>query len=210
MVELVLADSLQVFLQSDSGGVDWAILAPTVVIALAAVFSAASAIASVILTKRLSDDNRALRKASTEPEVVAYLGVERSFAYLVYLVLENVGQGPACEVEYFVDADPQDFANHGVTRVSARTQRKVTSLLPQGGKSQRFMGESMTLLGGDPAGRLRPFSVTVTYSNLRGVAAEPKEYPLDISELGDLVEIVPADERIAKSVERIQENLASQ
>lgn len=210
MVEPGFGDPLRVFLQSDSGGVDWSILAPTIVIAFAAIFSAGSAIASVVLTKRLSDDNRALRKASTEPKVVAYLGVERRSAYLVYLVLENVGQGPACDVEFFVEADPEDFANHRVAKVPARTLSKVTSLLPQGGKSQRFMGGSTTLLGSDPAERLQPFSVKVTYSNLRSAVAEPEEYRLDIAELGDLVAVVPPDERIANSVEKIQKQLASQ
>ena len=185
------------------------IVAATIVMAVAAGLSVVLTGVSAWLTWRLSQDNRALRRAGTEPEVVAYLGVERSSAYLVYLVLENVGQGPACDVEYFVDADPQDFASHNVAKVTARTQRKVTSLLPQGGKSQRFMGGSTTLLGSDPTERLRPFSVTVTYSNLRGTEAEPTEYPLDIAELGDLVEVVPPDERLAKSVEKIQKQLAS-
>ena len=49
---------------------DWVIVAATVTIAC-------SALASLWLTWRLSQDNRALRRAGTEPEVVAYLGLDQ-------------------------------------------------------------------------------------------------------------------------------------
>ena len=48
---------------------DWVIVAATVVIAI-------SACASLWLNWRLSEDNRALRKAETEPEVVATSAAE--------------------------------------------------------------------------------------------------------------------------------------
>ncbi|MCY3507177.1 MAG: hypothetical protein OXH41_13540 [Chloroflexi bacterium] len=179
---------------------DWVIVAATVVIAL-------SALASLWLNWRLSQDNRALRKAGTEPEVVAYLGVEHHAAYLVYLVLENVGQGPACDVGYFVDAAPDDFAKHNVRKLPARTHRTVASLLPQGGRTQLFMGDTYSLLGSREESGLEPFKVRVCYSNLRGISADSKEFLLDVSELGDLAEVVPAEERIASSLKKIQEQL---
>ncbi len=207
MVELQALDSLHVFLQTEADGVDWTLLVPTIIIAFAAVVSAGSALVSIRLTWRLSEDNRALRKAGTEPEVVAYLGIDRRSAYLVYLVLENVGQGPAVDVEYLADADPQDFAAHNVRKVPARTQRKIASVLPQGESRQRFMEGSTSLLGSDEKPALEPFRVKVSYSNLRGVPMGPKEYLLDVAELGDVVEVVPSDERLANSVEKIQGQL---
>ena len=51
---------------------DWVIVAATVVIAF-------SALASLWLNWRLTQDNRALRKAGSEPEVVAYLGLDERY-----------------------------------------------------------------------------------------------------------------------------------
>ena len=177
------------------------------VIVAATVFIAISAGVSAWSTWRLAKDNRRLLKAGTEPEVVAYLGLDQQSGFLVNLVLENVGQGPACDVEYFVNADPQDFADHKVRHVEAGATRKVRSLLPQGERVERFMGVGNRLYNEEEGTRLRPFRVTVSYSNLRGVRVDPKEYPLDITELRGALMHSPAEERIADSVEKIEKHL---
>ena len=179
---------------------DWVIVAATVVIAC-------SALASLWLTWRLSQDNRALRRAGTEPEVVAYLGLDPRSGFLVNLVLENVGQGPACDVEFFVDADPKDFADHKVMYVTAGTTRKVKSLLPQAERVERLIGVGNRLFSEDEEARLQPFRVEVSYSNLRGVPIGPRKYVLDIAELGGAVQSAPTEERLADSLEKIERHL---
>lgn len=179
---------------------DWVIVAATVVIAFSAAVSA-------WLTWRLSQDNRTLLKAGTEPEVVAYLAPDPRSGFLLDLVLENVGQGPACDVEYFVDADPADFAKHKVEYVQARTSRKIKSLLPQGARVSRFIGVGNLLYSEDEEARLQPFRVEVWYSNLRGARVGPKEYALDIAELGGSAQIEPSEERLAKSMEKIEKHI---
>ncbi|MDE2933842.1 MAG: hypothetical protein OXS47_08235 [Chloroflexota bacterium] len=181
---------------------DWVIVAATVVIAL-------SALASLWLNWRLTQDNRTLRKAGTEPEVVAYLEPEQRSGILLDLVLENVGQGPACDVEYFVDADPEDFARHEVKYVPARTSRKIRSLLPQGERVARFMGVGHRLYSDDEQARLQPFGVSVWYSNLRGERFGPKEFALDVAEFGGSVRFEPSEERLAKSLESIERHIGS-
>lgn len=173
----------------------------------ATVVIAVSAVASFWVTWRLSRDSRALREAGTEPEVVAYLAPDRRSAAFLNLVLENVGQGPACEVEFFVDADPDDFAKHEVQYVAARVTRQVSSLLPHGGRVERMLGVDHRLYGKDEESRLRPFRVQVCYSNLRGARTGPKEYVLDIAEFGGSVEIESAERRIADSLEKIERYL---
>ena len=179
---------------------DWVIVAATVVIAC-------STAASLWLTWRLSEDSRALRRAGTEPEVVAYLAPDPRSGFLVDLVLENVGQGPACDVEYFVDADSADFTKHEVMYVPARTSRKLKSLLPQGERVGRLMGVGNRLYSEDEQARLQPFRVKVWYSNLRGARVGPKEYALDIAELGGSTQNEPGEERLAESVEKIEKHL---
>ena len=179
---------------------EWVIVAATVVIAF-------SALASLWLTWRLSQDNRALRRAGTEPEVVAYLGIDPRSGFLVSLVLENVGQGPACDVEFFVEADPQDFADHEVRYVTAGTTQKIRSLLTQGERVERLLGVGNRLFSEDEAKRLQPFRVDVWYSNLRDVRIGPKEYLLDIAELGGATQSTPTDKRLADSLEKIERHL---
>ena len=183
------------------------ILIATVVVALAAFVSAGSAVASVLLTRRLAEDNRVLRKAGTEPEVVAYLGIDTQSGFFVNLVLENVGQGPACDVEFFVEADPQDFADRSVMDVTAGATQKIRSLLPQGERAERRLGVGNSLFSEDEAKRLQPFRVDVWYSTLRGVRIGPQEYPLDIAELRGAPLGTPTEKRLADSLQKIERHL---
>ena len=138
---------------------------------------------------------------------MAYLGLDPRSGFLVNLVLENVGQGPACDVEFFVDADPKDFADHEVMYVTAGTTRKVRSLLPQAERVERLMGVGNRLFSEDEEARLQPFRVEVSYSNLRGVPIGPREYVLDIAELGGAVQSTPTERRLADSLEKIERHL---
>ena len=177
---------------------DWVIVAATVVIAV-------SALASLGVTWRLSEDNRALRKAGTEPEVVAYLGLDPTAPSLINLVLENVGQGPACDVEFFVDAEPEDFSERGVRFVTARSRQRV-GLLPQGQRIERMMAPGWDLMKEDNP--LPPFRVELTYANLRGTRFGPlvSEH-LDVSQFEGALADRPPDERVADAVEKIEKHL---
>ena len=162
---------------------------------------------SLFVTWRLSQDNRVLRKIGTEPEVVAYLTLDTRSGFLVNLILENVGQGPACDVEYFVDADAKDFADHEVMDVTAGVTRRIRSLLPQGEQVERLMGMGYRLFGDDEANRLQPFRVKVFYSDLKGTPMGPKEYRLDITEMEGAALSMPSDERIAKSIKKVEHHM---
>ncbi len=179
---------------------DWVIVATTVVIAF-------SAVTSLWLNWRLSQDNRALRKAGTEPEVVAYLDIDARSGSLVMLVLENIGQGPACDVELFVDADPKDFADHEVMNVPARVHTKIARLIPQGGRRERMLALGSTLVKEGDA--LRPFSVEVSYANLRGASDDPRVYELDVSELGGALARKLPEQSIADSLAKIEKHLGN-
>lgn len=179
---------------------DWVIVAATVAIAV-------SAIASLWLNWRLTQDNRALRKVATEPKVVAYLAPDPRSGFLVDLTFANVGQGPACDVEYWIDADPGDFARLEVMHVSAGASRKIASLLPQGEQARRFMGVGNHLYSEDEEARLQPFTVKVWYSNLRGARVGPEEFALDIVEMEGMAQVTPSEERLARSLEKIEVHL---
>jgi hypothetical protein len=182
--------------------VDWLNANSGFVTAVATAFIAVSAGITVWLTKNLARDNSALLKAGTEPEVVAYLDIDARSGSLVNLVFENVGRGPACDLEYFVIADPKDFAAHEVRNVMVRRQRKIARLLPQGGRIERMLGMGFELIKEDRT--LRPFSIKVSYSNLREVHCGPHVYNLDVSELGDALARKSPEERTADSLTNIE------
>ncbi len=177
---------------------DGVIVAATVVIAL-------SALASLWLNWRLTEDNRALRKAGTEPEIVAYLGLDPTIPSLINLVLENVGQGPACDVEFFVDAEPEDFSERDVRLVMARSRQRV-GLLPQGQRIERMMAPGWDLMSEDNP--LPPFRVELSYANLRGTRFGPVvSDDLDVSQFEGALAGTPPDERVADAVEKIEKHL---
>ena len=76
------------------------------VTAIATLIIASSAIVSVWISKELAKENRLLRKASTEPEVAAFLKADSRRNHARNLVLANVGQGPAKNVMFTIRASP--------------------------------------------------------------------------------------------------------
>lgn len=157
--------------------------------AVGALATAVSAVATVVvmyanlkyarLTKALLEENRILRKAGTEPEVVAYLQpVPGSFSDL-HFVLNNVGQGPARNVAFTLqNLDQESFARHNV-QFRNSPARKPIDMLPQGERVSYYFSPLHPSLFDEP--RLKPFSVLLTYGNLRGEKYQ-STFDLDISQ----------------------------
>ena len=58
------------------------------------------------LTAVLTRENKLLRKAATEPQVVAYLSPDQR--NILQFILANVGQGPALDVSYRITDGGED------------------------------------------------------------------------------------------------------
>ena len=149
------------------------------VTAIATLIIAGSAIISVWISKELAKENRLLRKASTEPEVAAFLKRDSRRTRATYLVVANVGQGPAKNVMFTIRASRADFESHQVSSVLPTDAAvKVASFLPQGDRIESFFGMSPILLEQPP---LQPFEVLVTYEDLKGTSSEAT-YKLDVAQ----------------------------
>ena len=144
--------------------------AATVVIAVLAAFT-------VLLTRSLARENQLLRKAGTEPNVVAYLRLDPHRAYFVNFVLANVGQGPARDVGFTFQADEGDFENHRV-HMRNSSDRTLTTMLPQGERIETFFGTGSALIK-EP--KLQPFTVSVRFRDLKGKCYS-EEYPLNVAQ----------------------------
>jgi hypothetical protein len=133
-----------------------------IVTTLAGIATAVATACIAWLTGTLARENRRLRKAGTEPEVVAYLMPDPRSTNMLNFVLANIGQGPARNVRFSFECDQQDFAAHKV-RLINNANRTATSVLPQGERLVAFFGVGHELLH-EP--RLKPFSVRVEYEDL--------------------------------------------
>jgi len=65
----------------------------------------ASTIVYVILTAKLVQEGRIMRKAQVEPYIIAYLDITERKADIVYLKTKNIGQGVALNVRFKIEKD---------------------------------------------------------------------------------------------------------
>lgn len=173
--------------------IDWINAGSTVAIALAAIFTA-------VLTCHLVRENRLLRKAGTEPEVVAYLTVDSRNIGAIDFVLANIGQGPAKNVQFRLCGKSDDFERHDIL-LANQTDRKAVSVLPQGERVQSFLGMSHRMLK-EP--RLRPFDVYIEYENIRGEFSKTI-HSLDVSQFSGFSFLgKPPEVKMASALEKIE------
>ena len=177
---------------------DWINAGSTIVIAFAAVFSA-------ILACFLYRENRLLRKAGTEPEVVAYLAMDPRNNWAIDFVLSNIGQGPAKNVQFKLDMEELEVRSHDIL-LAIQHDRKPVSVLPQGERFRSFFGMGHLLLR-EP--KLKPFHVIIQYENIYGDCREARHL-LDVSQFaGYSVLGKPPEVEIASAVKKIENILRS-
>ena len=151
----------------------------TAITAIATIVIAASAVVTTILTRKLARENELLRKAGTEPEVIAYLDIGSHF---INFVLANVGQGPAQKVQFSIESDDfrfrDDLPPEQKIFLRNNTERTAISFLPQG-ENIRVVFCFNRILFAKP--KFPPFDVLIKYENIKGKAYK-KTVKLDISQ----------------------------
>ena len=183
--------------------VDWLNANTGSVTAIATAIIAASTVITAWLTRNLAKENRLLRKAGTEPKVVAYLKLDPYRANVVNFVVANVGQGPARDVEFTLQADEGDFEDHDV-QIRNDSDRTVTAMLPQGERIETFFGIGSPLMK-EP--RLRPFTVSVRFQDLNG-NDDGAEYALDVAQFSGLGVLgSPPEYEIAQTLKKIESRI---
>lgn len=113
------------------------------------------------LTAILARENKLLRKAGTEPQVVAYLSPHPRIIGPLQFTLANVGQGPAFNVRFRVVSGGDDFERHHVLFPKPKVP---LTIIPQGDRYETFVGMGAEMLA-EP--RLEPFTIEVSYRDLK-------------------------------------------
>ncbi|WP_417820552.1 hypothetical protein [Terasakiella sp.] len=181
---------------------DWLIANPATVSAL--VSAAATAVISV-LTIKLANENTKMRKASTEPHVVAYLSPDQSGNGAINFIIANVGQGPAFDVNFIFKNDIDNFKANGVA-VGNHTGRTPLNTLPQGEKYINFFA-IIQVLASEPY--LKPFEIQLTYKGINEKIIN-KKTTIDVKQfLGTNVPRRLGVHDIAESLQKIQKHMCS-
>jgi hypothetical protein len=143
----------------------WAIVHKDHITLLAAAVSAFMALVVACLTAALANDNRRLRKAGTEPEVVAYLLPDQRHLNMLNLVVANVGRGPARNVVLEFIGDLDTLQKRGA-RLLTRSKLPILSVLPQDERFVQLFGNCLDLFDGDQAPP--DFTIKVSFQTSSG------------------------------------------
>ncbi|MAL79969.1 MAG: hypothetical protein CMN55_12790 [Sneathiella sp.] len=177
----------------------------------AAALTAVATVAIAWLTFTLAKENKRLRKAGTEPEVIASLIPGPDGNGAVNFILANIGQGPALKVKFSLEYDENDFSNHNVLVQNSR-DRSAMTVIPQGEKVSVLFGISYVLFGTENPKNdqiLKPFKVIITYKDLRGKRRK-SVHEIDISQYSGLRGLLskPASREIADNLKKIEQHLS--
>lgn len=150
--------------------------------AISTVVLTLTTIAYAWLTAVLAKENRLLRKAGTEPQVIAYLAVHPRISGPLQFILANVGQGPAFDVRFRIVAGGDDFAQH---QAHLPAPEVALTAIPQGERYETFFGMGPEMFR-EP--KLKPFSIEVSYLDI-GKRERSETFHLDIRQFADRARI---------------------
>jgi hypothetical protein len=160
---------------------------------------------SVGIAFYLARENRLLRRAGTDPDVMLYLiGADR-YPTLINMVLANVGKGPARNIRVSHDATQAELAEHNVAIRNLKLF-EGWGLLPQGERVEFFFGSGPDLLK-EPS--LRALRFTVHYQDIRGCERNA-EFRIDASEFEGMATVGhPAEHESAEALKKIADAVES-
>lgn len=182
MAEMQSVGHLYAVVQTGLQTADWVVMTATAVIA-------GAALVSLWVTWRLSEDNRALRRAATEPNVVAYLDVAAGYygpgqyqareTYTdIVVAFANVGESSARNVAASSNSDLHELADSHATAPNG----EIVNLLPPGQTHHYRLGLLDMLVEPHP---MNPFDMEVVWQDLEGNEYQ-KKYELDVSQFAFL------------------------
>lgn len=143
--------------------------------------TAIATIAIALLTRTLAHENRLLRQAGTEPEVIAYLIPHPSGHGGINFVIENVGMGLARNISFSLEYDEQDFQSHNVLLTNDENRGSI-AFLPAKEKIVCLFGISFELAGSQCNNQwLKPFTVKIKFSDVANKQHE-KSCKIDLAQ----------------------------
>ena len=187
---------------------------------IATIFSGFSTVVIAILTVFLWRENRLLRKAGSEPNLVAYFEPHPDGTGGLNISIANVGTGPARNVYFQFLGGTADFARYNLI-LDCTTRRGPITLIPQGEKISILFAVGFQLFkpkDSESNEPMPPFSVRLEWTSLNGANAKCEDYLLDIKPYADLpglinkpylLKIVDSIDGVGKSVGELNQDVRS-
>lgn len=139
-------------------------------VALGTVVSACATAVIAILTILLVCENRKLRQAGKEPQVIAYLAPHPDGNGAINIVFANVGLGLAKNIVFSLECDAADFEAHHVLLQKQKGTAPINAL-PPGEKIVAIFGLGFELFGNlheTKIGPLKSFEVRLDFTDIDG------------------------------------------
>jgi hypothetical protein len=170
---------------------------------LATVAVAAATVALAALTWALVRENRLLRRAGTDPQIVAYVIPNHLHFNVFDFVISNIGGGAAREIKLTIVKGGDDFEERGVWFSPPPIPFNI---LPAGESIRTSFGSSLSLFK-EP--RLKAFAVRMEYKNIRLRKMSPKEFEIDIQQYQRLERVgSPPEKDIVKHLKGIDDGIS--
>ena len=134
-------------------------------------------------TYALLRENRALRRAGSEPRLVAHFEMHPAGNGALLLTISNVGSGPALDVFFSFEYDLGDFENYELL-FKCVNERPAITLIGQGQKFSFLFAIGFQLFRPkdvNVSARLKPFQVKVSWRSVNSTKIQSEKYLLDIS-----------------------------
>jgi hypothetical protein len=184
--------------------IEWLNTNSAAVTAIATIVLTATTIVYAWLTGILAIENRRLRKAGTEPEVIAYLFPDARHINILHVVVANVGKGAAKNVSIEFEADADDFASHGIEHRPG-VRRPLVSFLPQDERLFHFFGNAIEMFRPNPP---KDFKVHVYYEDMGG-GSRDGHYKASVADLEGFRRIgEPPEYMAAEALKAIKDEIA--
>jgi hypothetical protein len=169
----------------------------SVVSAFAAVVLMATTIVYAIYTWQLTIENRLLRKAGTDPQVVACATINPRVFAAIDFVIKNVGRGAARNISYKIVSGGEQLKGRDVRLLP---EGVCFAFLPQDDQLSASMGMGWDLLK-EPA--IKPFEVVVNYEDMEGNKCSGR-FRIDVGQFEGLGRLgAPPGEQMADALGKI-------
>lgn len=170
----------------------------TLASALGAIASASAALVVMALTRTLARDNRILRKAGTEPEIIAYLLPDQRHINIMNLVVANVGRGPARNIELEFTGNVELLRKNGA-RIPILSRQPILPWLPQDERFVQIFGNTLDLWGDE---RPPAFQIIAHFSDAAG-NRKTTTSQINLADFDGLSRLQPPEHEVAEALKAI-------
>lgn len=158
---------------------------------LATVLSGFSTFVIAVLTLFLWRENRLLRKAGSEPRLIAYYEPHPDGTGGLNIAIANVGKGPAKDVYFQFDGAYENFAKYDLV-LDCSHRRGPIATIPQDGKISIFFAVGYQLFSPKNEGKnnakkpIDPFHIVLEWESMGSRKKYADRFLLDVKPYANL------------------------